>query len=341
MGRPAKVWQRNGRGAYYTKHGGKLVNLGPDEAEAVAKLARLAADLGEALKAAGVPANAQPRASERVRAGTVAGLVPKYVADVRHRIKQKTATDVADRLAWLVRTFGARNVEHLDPLEVEREAGREGWRRGTVRQTLAAAQAFVRWAGCAAFRVRIPPAEYRGADCLVSAAEFVRAEAAAVGDYAAFLRVLWESGARPGEVRGLTVEGIDWRNAQAVLRDHKTAKSGKLRTIIFSPAAVLALTRQRVKYGSGLLFRNHRGHKLTMGNVNSRWRAIMATTGITAPTVYATRHAYITERLEAGVPAARVAALVGTSIGMIERTYSHVGQNIAGLRDVASREQAG
>ncbi len=319
MGRPGHVWLRSSRGRWYAKIGGRMVDLGTDREQAERRREEL-------LNGPAVATS-----------GTVTDLVGKYVAAVKHRLKRKTAGDLANRLAWLSREFGHLTPAQLDPLEVERRAGRESWRRGTVRQTLAAVQQFARWAGVERFRVRIPPAEYRGHECLVTPAEFARLMTVASGDFRALLVVLWETGARPGEVRKLTAEQVDWGKGLAILRDHKTAKTGKLRTLIFPPAAMVVLAEQRAKYCTGHLFRGGTGFVLSMPGVNARWRAARVAAGVSAPTCYALRHAYITDRLEAGVPAARVAAMVGTSLVMIERTYSHVGANIDGLRAVAGR----
>ncbi len=334
MGRPGHIWFRSSRGRWYAKIGGKMRDLGTDRVRAeelYKQMTTTAAALGFSLTPTGTPG---------VRVGTVAELVPKYVADIRHRVKPKGATDIADRLAWLVRRFGDREPAKLDPLEVERQSGRAGWRRGTERQTLAEVQAFVRWAGAERFRLRIPPPEYRGHECVVTPAEFVACEQAATGDFRGLLRVLWETGARPGEVRKLAIEAVNWQKCMAVLREHKTAKTGRLRTILFSPAAMAVLTAHRLRYQSGPLFRGVTGLVMSMSGVNARWRALRDAGLVKASTIYATRHAFITERLEAGVPAAKVAALVGTSIAMIEKTYGHVGANIDGLRAVASRLDA-
>jgi integrase len=309
------------------------MDLGADKAAAFAKFAELVSGAAESL---GLKIT-QQATNTGVRAGTVAELVPKYLSDIRHRLKPKGWTDIADRLAWLVRWFGVLAPSQLVPTDIERQAKAERWKRGTIRQTLAAVQSFVRWCGLERFRLRIPPPEYRGHECVVSAEEFAACESSSTGDYPALLRVLWETGARPGEVRTLTVEGVDWIRCVAVLREHKTAKTGRLRTILFSPTAMAALHRQREKYGSGALFRGSTGRTLSMSGVNARWRNLREMGLVRTGTVYALRHSCVTRMLESGVSETDVAALLGTSTTMIARTYSHVSANLTRLRGLVDR----
>ncbi len=55
---------------------------------------------------------------------------------------------------------------------------------------------------------------------------------------------------------------------------------------------------------------------------------------------YDLRHSYITRSLLKGTPVATVAALVGTSIGMIDRFYGHC-QGAAGPLREAAQKAAG
>lgn len=331
MGRPGHPWLRSSTGRWYAKIGGRMFDLGPDELAALEMYRKLKGETPQ------IAMTTTHSLGSSARLGTVAELVPRYLSDIRHRLKPKGWTDVADRLAWLVRRFGATTPSNLVATDIERASKGERWKRGTIRQTLAAAQAFVRWCGLERFRLRIPPPEYRGHECVVSPEEFAAIESAATGDYPSLLRVLWESGARPGEVRTLTVEAVDWGRCVAVLREHKTAKSGRLRTILFSPAAMQALHRQQAKYGSGALFRGGTGKALSMSGVNARWRNLREMGLVKAGTIYALRHSCVTRMLESGVSETDVAALLGTSTAMIAKTYSHVSANLSRLRGLVDR----
>lgn len=333
MPRKAAPWFRAGRGRWYCTIRGQQVGLNVtdprDEAGAFREMAERLASLERRLTD---PDDAPP-----VRAGVVRELTGDYVAAVRHRVSAKTAVVMADRLGWLSRLFGGDEVGRLEAAAVERAAGREAWRSGTVRKTLSVVQAFVQWCGRPKFRLKIPPPEYRGAECVVSRAEYDAAVARSDGDFAAYLRFLWETGCRPGEARTLTAETVDWAGRQVRLKAHKNAGKGKSRVIVLSQPAVDVLLSRRAAHGSGPLFRNEWGRAFTMQAVNGRWRRLRLAGVVSAPTVYAVRHTYITRALEAGVPAAHVAAACGTSIQMIERTYSHVGQNMSLLRSVVDR----
>ncbi len=335
MSRPNRPWFRKGRG-WCVKIRGRMHNLGVtgehQEELATAAFIHLLAKLG--LSAVPAPAPAPPGK----HLGT---LRTEYLNSVKHRVRPKTLVDLADRLLWLVKRFPGP-VTDLDPVAVEQAAASESWGRGTVRQTLQVCQAFVRWCGRKEFTLRVPPAQYRGHECLISREEYQRAVSVAIGDYGPFLRFLWATGCRPGEARAVTAERVDWLNGVVRLDRWKNDKTGKPRLILLSPSALEVLEGQRAKYGRGHLFRGSQGVPFSIHGINRRWRDVKQKAGLSVPTVCAFRHAFVTRALEAGESAATVAALVGTSVTMIEKTYSHVSANTSRLKGVAGRlDQAG
>jgi integrase len=170
----------------------------------------------------------------------------------------------------------------------------------------------------------IPPEVY--AKCLVESS----------GDFHQLIRVWWATGARPMEAASLTAEAIDWATGTATIRRHKTRKKGKRRVLYFHTEALAVLREQADKYGGGPLFRGVRGDALTLRAIVDRCRRLSAKVGRPVR-AYDFRHTFITRSLMKGVPAAVVAALVGTSTGMIDRFYGHVSAQGQQLRDVAER----
>ncbi|WP_435019114.1 tyrosine-type recombinase/integrase [Tundrisphaera sp. TA3] len=151
-----------------------------------------------------------------------------------------------------------------------------------------------------------------------------------------FLRALRLTGARPGEVAGVTaadVKGDTW-----VLQVHKTDSTGEDR-IIYLNEEMQELSARRAKlHPDGPIFRQHRGGRPWNRNaIRCRFRRLRAKLGLEAGAVcYGIRHAFVTDALEKGVPVATVAQLVGhRDLKMIQQTYSHLNERQQHLRDAA------
>jgi integrase len=274
-----------------------------------------------------------------VRAGTVAELAAEYDGVLARRLEPETLDIYRRRVRWFVERFGGLTVTQVRAADVERAAADMGWADATARHCLAIAQGFVRWCGRDRFRLRKPPATARGEEMVVTREEYAACLAHAEGDFAPFLRAMWLIGCRPGELRQMTVENVNWAAGSYTPRKHKTSKKGKRRVLLPGPQAMAVLEGQRRKYGTGFLFRNSRGRPFTLELVGRRMRVIRKKMGNRfGLIVYAFRHSFITHMLEAGVSSVDVAALSGhASPTMVEKVYSHVGKNVARLKEVAAR----
>ena len=150
----------------------------------------------------------------------------------------------------------------------------------------------------------------------------------------AMLWFAWWTGARPSELRKLKWEQLTDDCSRAVLREHKTARTGRARTIYFNPLAASILQRHRK--ASGLVFINSRGRPWTKDALVRRMAVIQERTGI-EQTAYAYRHSFITRMLIAGVSAADVAELTGTSLKMVAEVYGHLDKAVPHLLALVSR----
>lgn len=349
MGRPAKPWWRTGEGGWFVTIRGKKVPLdvhdpGPDgrmQAQTAfdAMRAEVQKAVGEAVRRvlpAAVPADPD---APVVRVGTVAELVPGYVEARRGEVKEKARANLKCMLNWLVRRFGPLPVAQVSAKAVERAAADEEWTDGTRMMYLTAAQQFVHWCGRDRFKVKKPRAGSRGAEAVLSEEEFGKLVAAAEGDFALLLRFMWLTMCRPGEARTLVAEWVNWSAGVVDVKDHKTKHKGKKRTIYLSPAALALLEGQRDRYGSGHLFRNRRWVGYTDYALFREMKKTRARAGVRVEVVSNfLRHTGATRALEAGVPDADVAALMGhAGTTMLHRHYAHLNQNARRLREVATR----
>jgi integrase len=157
---------------------------------------------------------------------------------------------------------------------------------------------------------------------LVTIDEHRRIVAAAKPNLRALLWMLWWTGARPGELRALKWEHV--KGSTAVLREHKTARKGKGRTLYFPFNAQTILSSH--KKTSGHVFTNNRGQPWTMRALCRRIEQVAARAGILDVTAYDYRHTFITRAMLQGLHAAVVAEMTGTSVEMIARHYGHLEQ---------------
>ena len=149
------------------------------------------------------------------------------------------------------------------------------------------------------------------------------------------LAVLYHTGARPGELMDAKREQRD--GDKIVLEEWKNAKkSGKPRVIYLSASAQIACDMSE---GSDThLFADSAGNPWNSNSLGVRLRRLTKDAGLPKGLVaYSFRHGYATRALEAGVNVAHLAALMGTSIRMIDKHYGHLAQKEELLRNLARR----
>lgn len=319
-------WFRRSRGWYATMRDGQQVPLGvKDPTNEAAAF--------EAFKALMAALEARPKA------GTVAEAVPRFRA-AREQAGASPATLAWYKKyhGWLTDRFGAVAADQLDPNAVAGAAhGMPKWGSDTVRNALMACESLLRFCG-RQVTIQKPPRGSAGAKAVIPEDVYRRAVELATGDLGPLLVVMWNTGARPGEIRQLTAEQVDWSAGVATLTRHKTArKTGKPRLIVFPPAAMEVLAKQRAKYGTGFLFRHCRGEPFSSVHLTVRVWCLSKKVGVRF-FCYGTRHSWATRALEMGTPDTHVAAVLGhTSTAMVHRSYSHINESARLLRDVVTR----
>lgn len=341
----SKPWFRTARKQWFANMNGKQVPLGiSDPADVSGAEAALRAIIGAlASHTPLTPSNAALTPSQ-----TVADAVAGYLALCHRRaaagrIQDRTVEEYRRGLEPFLAAFAGRLLSTLAAEEVEAWAARPEWSPSTQRTYLGAVMSALKWAGCA-LSIRRPPSESRGAETCLTDEQFalvlkeLRA-APKVGDLAELLTVLRLTGARPQELASLRSEAVDWENCCTRKREHKTRRhTGADRVIHFPEVAMKVLKEQRERYGStGPLFRTRHGKPYRQSVIVRRLGDISERVGFRVVS-YGMRHAFCTRALEAGVPDAVVAALVGhKGTAMLQRHYSHVGANAQAMRAAAER----
>lgn len=248
-------------------------------------------------------------------------------------------------LAWCRRwhaevlaRLGDRRIADLTVDELEDASRVETWSRSTRRGFVDVALACLKLGGWEQDRkVKKPRKASAGAKKVITEPQHLQVLGRAKGDFREFVRVLWELGCRPGELAQISAELVNWRDAIAILTDHKTAEAtGRPRTLYFTDRAMGVLLDQKKKYGSGLLFRDDNGNAFGDQVIVKRFLRIADSLGF-AVTAYSYRHTFITRALLAGIATAQIAELTGTSITMIAKNYGHLEARPGLMRDVITK----
>lgn len=357
MSRAARPWFRKTHMEWFTTIGGRQVRLhvkDPNDFEAaLAAFVKITGRLPDPEPAPPDPSPPPPPDPPPVappaRARTVAEVAAEFLAKKKPKVGAdcwKVYSTVLN--AWLVPVFGPRAVGSLAAEEVEEWADEPRpvrgskdlaqWSSSTRHDYLGVVMTLMKWAGCP-LPLKRPPKESRGADAVLSDAQFLAVlKHAGPGDFGDLLRVLRETGARPQEVARLTAEAVDWGNACTRVREHKTARHGVARVVHFNAAALAILTALRAKHGTGHLFRGRDNKPYTKDAIGQRMRRISERSGVHATAYGLGRHTFATAALVAGVPPAVVAALLGhKGTAMLDRHYSHVAGQAQVLRDALAK----
>ncbi len=326
MGRKSHPWYRKARDCWMATIHGEKVSLGvtgeANEEAAVEAFRRL-------LKGSTAKPVAAGEAGDRYLAGigSEPGTVRIYTQYVRHFLKA---------------VGRHRDLNSLGAADVEATA-KPGWSDSTTHGYIGCIGVFLRAAGVSLDRkLKRPSAESRGATAVWTEQELYMILGASRGDFRAVVQVLWATGARPAEVAGLTVEGVDWATCTATLKRHKNKAKGKIRVIHFPEPAMVVLRAQKAKHGSGALFRQGQGvrhpeKQLNVKSMGARMVGARDRAGVRVGVhLYGIRHSFITRALERGFTADQVAALVGNSAAVIRKSYSHVGANHDLMKKIAS-----
>lgn len=301
--------------------------------------------------AAGPPGGNPPQPAARpAPTATVAAVLDGYLGDLTARgAKPNTARVTAGFFTPFRRGFGGRPAAGVRPHDVEAFARRPAWSAATQNAALTAIVSAFRWAARAGLipanpldGVRKPPKRSRGADAVISPDDFAKLCDAAPAAFRPFLRGLWLTGARPGELARLTAADVDFTAGVAVLAEHKAAGvTGRPRLIFLSPDALGLLRRQADLHPAGPLFRNRAGNPWSAAVLAKAVRRVRERAGVPRATAYGFRHTYATAALCRGLPDATVAALLGHSgTAMLHRHYSHLTSQARHMRDAAGQVRA-
>jgi integrase len=332
----AAPWFRKSKNCWYaTVDGGRKVSLGIRGLENRTQAAKAWHRLMAGEPSVKPPENAvkpQQKAEEPKTGATVRSVINAFLADGEGRMTKGCLRNYRIYLEPFAAAYDGRHADSIAPTEAEAYARKPEWSATYRANFLGTLMTAYRWAvrqgllpASPLEHVRKPTKKSRGTTAVISEAEHSRLLSVADSLMRDYLTVLWHTGARPGEVAGLTAEQVQLANSGIIpLTEHKTAHKGKARCLILTAEALTVLKRRAEVVVSGLLFRGRDG-ELTAQAIGSRMRTLCGRAGIRRLTVYGYRHTFATDALAKGVPDATVAAILGhSSTAMLHKHYSHL-----------------
>jgi integrase len=335
MARPSKPWFRESKNAWYVTVDGKKVSLGvrgkENRAEAMEAWHRLMC-------------NGKPQTEPKATTPALNVLVTAFLADAEPRIKPESYRGYAKFLKPFSDAFQGTSADRITAAQVERFSKKPEWSQSYRCGFIGTVVSLFRWAvetgrldRNPVAGIRKPKKQSRGRKAVISAEDHAKLVTHAEGDWKDFLQLLWLTGARPGEIAGLTAEDVDLSSKTVILCEHKTAEqTGKDRLIVLPDEAVDILQRLIANHPTGLLFPGEKGQRLNANNVSCRMRRLCKRAGVKA-FCYAYRHTFATDALADGVPDAQVAALLGhQGTAMLHKHYSHLTARAKALREALS-----
>jgi len=307
MPRAAKPWFRISADAWYATLNGRNVSLGvsgkQNKREAVKAWHKLLSE--------GRQPKPEPKASTTVR-----GVIEGFLSDAQERVSPECFRQYRKHLYRFAKKYGTRLAESLTVAEAEAYSRKPEWplsyRNGVLGSLLSA----FRWAERSGMLsrnpligIRKPPKASRGAKAIISADEHAQLVASADPMFAAFLKLLWLTGARPSEIAGLRMEDVDFVQGVAILNEHKCSHLGKSR-VLFLSADALAIIKS-IGRESELLFVGQDGERLTAQAIGCRLRRLCKRAKVRHCIAYGYRHSYASDALARGVPDTIVRGLLG------------------------------
>jgi integrase len=314
------------RGAYFVTINRHTHNLGSDEREAIRRYHALMLLCGDG------------------PAPTVTALIDRYLAWLARNREPDTYRTTRTQLNTFIALFPALTVAQLKRHHVEEWLSSRTWASGSCSLAVGRLLATLNWSVDQGLidrnpirGTKKPPTRARVTLISLEQHEYlVRWSRRRTRDsFADLLECLWATGCRPGEAAKATAEDFDRGLGAIVLRKHKTARrTGKLR-VIYLTGDALEHARE-VK--SGLLYPNEWGRRYSVKRIVGKIDTAKAARPelFTDQTAYSYRHRFATDWLRAGRPMGHLAALLGTSVAMIQRHYGHLDEYRQDLRAAAA-----
>lgn len=313
MPRRAAIWTRKGREGYYATIAGRQVNLGLDRTAAEREFHRLKAQV------------VQVKTVDLL----VGDLVSRYLDWARDTVKQRTWDNYAFYLASWQRHVGALKAADLKPHHVTSWLKGHAWNSSTGHLAVSCVRIWSSWSEAQGFlevdplkRAKRPRMLRRRA---LEPGVLGRAVQAIISqEFADFVAVMLDTGCRPGEIRTLSADRIDFQASTATVH----GKVGP-RVVSLTTRALEVLRRLAEVNPTGPVLRNTLGDPWTPKAIEGQMQRCSAKIGLvdgkTRATAYHARHDLWDRMIRTGADSLIVAKQLGHSnLSQLKATYAHV-----------------
>lgn len=360
MPRKAGISYYPSRGAYYTKINGVqyCLAVGPEDGPCGNRPAgptfkKASAEFDRIINA---EFGALPTCDTKVSV-----IVVRYYAFLNREGRKGTLRVTKSALDAAVRHLGNKTIGELKPLHVSDWLNSMNtWNSTSKHNGVSLLITAFNWAVKEGLIPSHPLKDYKRPEKLVRGKEVLIPEelqqlliAQAPRAFAAVLRMIKGTGARPGEISHAECKHYDpsiaaivfpWNPPAGEWRWKNAKKTKRDRVIYLSPPLQhLVEDEIRARGGQGRIFLSPRGTPWNTQSLFDHLNRLLAQpsirewcqgSGFTPDRVicYSFRHGYITDMLKAGCPIKMLADLCGTSVAMIEKTYSHAADDRQAMR---------
>ncbi len=213
-------------------------------------------------------------------------LVEAYLADAEGRISKGCLRNYRLYLSTFAEAFPKASAEAISSDDAESSARKPEWSM-TYRAGYFGCLSTLYRLGIRKRLLKVNPLsgmrkpirQSRGTDAIVPSVDHERLLASADDMMADFLRLLWMTGARPGEIASLTVEMVNRMTGFTLpLKEHKGSAKGKSRCLTLNAEAI-GILRKRADGRTGLLFPGSKGQRMSSKSIGSRMRVICKRAG--------------------------------------------------------------
>jgi integrase len=247
--------------------------------------------------------------------------------------------NLASHCRILSRAFGDRDATGLKPVEVEDWMAKQKWKptyKKALVTTLESAVVLAVRRGDLdrdpLAGLRRPRAGRREHDLAVRE----KLIEAATEPLKTYMKVLHETGCRPGELAEATAADLDIRNKTLVVRNKTRRSTGRsTRTVYLFPEALKILAKAAKAHPTGPLLRAARGGAWKKDARDKAFTQVRDQVG-TKETLYVFRVGWVTDALAGGVPAAIVAELAGHSTLVMMKHYARLSDRSDVLREAVA-----
>ena len=328
---PRPFW-RESKQAWYLQVGKRQISLGREREKADEKYGQIMAD----------------RQQLRVAVTAVTLLFERYLDWCKRERDEKTYDWYVHFLTSFAKTINKRlTIHQIEPHHVDAWiAERYADASDTTRfQAMSAIQRPFSW-GVRQKLIKLnpliglekPTAGRR--EFVVSHPQYQQIlEITADEDFRDLVVFLWETGARPQEVRLVEMRHFQ-ADASRIVFPKSESKGKKFPRVIYLNDVALEICQRRV-HGDGRVFLNTQGNPWNKSSLNCRFRRLKAKIGEKGLCCYSLRHSYATHALEKGIDPVTLSVLMGhADPSMIAKVYQHLAKNPEYLREAAKRARA-